>query len=250
MSATELQTQMPRRGFTLKARARPALASLSAGFTNSDLALAPMPAIGQLAGKEPEKKKKMTFGEGMKLAAQRAFRGGAAGFAAGVVQVRAFPSQPGARRSATAHAKTTSPEQQTVNDRRPGAWTRGRARPRGFSVSCATANATEARGVRRDATSSVAMSRARRRGARSVRADARKPKQIGNRKARLTGGRPVNAPRADRARRSRTVVFPERFFFTPPQTPLLGPRLSSVSVSRSRSPPRPDARNDASLSKP
>jgi hypothetical protein len=107
MSATELQTQMPRRGFTLKARARPALASLSAGFTNSDLALAPMPAIGQLAGKEPEKKKKMTFGEVMKLASQRAFRGGAAGFAAGVVQVRAFPSQPGARRSATAHAKTT-----------------------------------------------------------------------------------------------------------------------------------------------
>jgi hypothetical protein len=138
MSATELQTQMPRRGFTLKARARPALASLSAGFTKSDLALAPMPAIGQLAGKEPEKKKKMTFGEVMKLASQRAFRGGAAGFAAGVVQVRAFPSQPGARRSATAHAKTTSPEQQTVNDRRPGAWTRGRARPRGFSVSCAT----------------------------------------------------------------------------------------------------------------
>jgi len=109
MSATELQTQMPRRGFTLKARARPALASLSAGFTNSDLALAPMPAIGQLAGKEPEKKKKMTFGEVMKLASQRAFRGGAAGFVAGVVQVRAFPSQPGARRSATAHAKTTSP---------------------------------------------------------------------------------------------------------------------------------------------
>ena len=95
MSATELQTQMPRRGFTLKARARPALASLSAGFTNSDLALAPMPAIGQLAGKgkEPEKKK-MTFGEVMQLASKRAFRGGAAGFIAGVVQVRAFPCRP------------------------------------------------------------------------------------------------------------------------------------------------------------
>ena len=104
MSATELQTQMPRRGFTLKARARPALASLSAGFTKSDLALAPMPAIGQLAGKEPEKKKKMTFGEVMKLASQRAFRGGAAGFIAGVVQVRAFPSPPGARLT-TARAK-------------------------------------------------------------------------------------------------------------------------------------------------
>ena len=98
MSATELQTQMqPRRGFTLKARARPALASLSAGFTKSDLALAPMPALGQLAGNEPEKKKTMTFGEVMKLASKRAFRGGAAGFVAGVVQVRAFPSQPGVR---------------------------------------------------------------------------------------------------------------------------------------------------------
>ena len=93
MSATELQT--PRRGFTVKARARPALASLSAGFTRSDLALAPMPAIGQLAGKgkEPEKKK-MTFGEVMQLASKRAFRGGAAGFIAGVVQVRAFPCRP------------------------------------------------------------------------------------------------------------------------------------------------------------
>ena len=104
MSATELQT--PRRGFTVKARARPALASLSAGFTRSDLALAPMPAIGQLAGKskEPEKKKKMTCGEVMQLASKRAFRGGAAGFIAGVVQVRAFPSSPGARLT-TARAK-------------------------------------------------------------------------------------------------------------------------------------------------
>ena len=36
-----------------------------------------MPAIGQLAGKskEPEKKKKMTFGEVMQLASKRAFRG-------------------------------------------------------------------------------------------------------------------------------------------------------------------------------
>ena len=103
MSATELQT--PRRGFTVKARARPALASLSAGFTRSDLALAPMPAIGQLAGKgkEPEKKK-MTFGEVMQLASKRAFRGGAAGFIAGVVQGRALPSSPGARLT-TARAK-------------------------------------------------------------------------------------------------------------------------------------------------
>ena len=65
-----------------------------------------MPAIGQLAGKskEPEKKKKMTFGEVMQLASKRAFRGGAAGFIAGVVQVRAFPSSPGARLT-TARAK-------------------------------------------------------------------------------------------------------------------------------------------------
>jgi hypothetical protein len=87
MSATELQTQMPHRGFTLKARARPALASLSTGFTKADLARAPMPAIGNLAGKEPEKKK-MGFKDVMKKASQRAFRGGAAGFVAGVVQVR------------------------------------------------------------------------------------------------------------------------------------------------------------------
>ena len=84
-----------------------------------------------------------------------------------------FAARRASERDGARENNQKSPEQQTVNDRRPGAWTRGRARPRGFSVSCATANATEARGVCRDATSSVAMSRARRRGARSVRADAR-----------------------------------------------------------------------------
>ena len=79
-----------RRGFKLSARAPPALASITAGagFTAADLAASPMPAIGQLAGKAaPEEKKKMTFGDVMKKASARAFRGGAAGFAAGVVQV-------------------------------------------------------------------------------------------------------------------------------------------------------------------
>lgn len=91
MSAPEL-VQMPRaRGFTLKARAKPAVASLSTGFTAADLALAPLPAIGNLAGKEPEKKKP-GFKDVMKKASARAFRGGAAGFVAGVVQVRRQPS--------------------------------------------------------------------------------------------------------------------------------------------------------------
>ena len=165
MSATELQTQMqPRRGFTLKARARPALASLSTGFTKSDLALAPMPAIGQLAGKEPEKKKKMTFGEVMKLASQRAFRGGAAGFAAGVVQVRAFPRSP-------ARVSPRRTRKRAIDTPAVDAWTRAPARF--LSVSFAMARATEERAVRRDATRSVAMTPARRRGARSDRADAR-----------------------------------------------------------------------------
>ena len=43
---------------------------------------------------EIPEKKKMTFGEVMQLASKRAFRGGAAGFIAGVVQVRAFPCRP------------------------------------------------------------------------------------------------------------------------------------------------------------
>jgi hypothetical protein len=85
--ATETMSAAPkRRAFVLKARARPALASLTAGagFTRADLAASPMPAIGDVAAE----KSKLSFGDIMKKASQRAFRGGAAGFAAGVVQVR------------------------------------------------------------------------------------------------------------------------------------------------------------------
>jgi hypothetical protein len=119
-------------------------------------------------------------------------------------------------------------------------------------VSCATANATEARGVRRDATSSVAMSRARRRGARSVRADARKPKQIGEPKGAPHRGTPGERP----ARRSSAPVTNRRFsrtlFFHSPTDASSGTEafFRFRFAPRSRSPPRPDARNDASLSKP
>ena len=76
------------RAFTLSAKPRPAFASLSAGnFTAADLKAAPMPAIGDLSAAATAEKKKMTFGEVMKVASKRAFRGGAAGFAAGVIQV-------------------------------------------------------------------------------------------------------------------------------------------------------------------
>ena len=87
---TVLMPAQKRRGFKLSARPRPALASITAGagFTAADLAASPMPVVGQLAGKAAtEEKKKMTFGDVMKKASARAFRGGAAGFAAGVVQV-------------------------------------------------------------------------------------------------------------------------------------------------------------------
>ena len=89
MSSPELVTLPRRGGVVLKARAKPVLASLSTGFTAADLALAPMPAIGNLAGKEPEKTKP-GFKDVMKKASARAFRGGAAGFAAGIVQVRGW----------------------------------------------------------------------------------------------------------------------------------------------------------------
>ena len=87
---TVLMPAQKRRGFKLSARPRPALASITAGagFTAADLAASPMPVVGQLAGKAAtEEKKKMTFGDVMKKASARAVRGGAAGFAAGVVQV-------------------------------------------------------------------------------------------------------------------------------------------------------------------
>lgn len=77
------------RAFTLSAKPRPAFASLgmAGNFTAADLKAAPMPAIGDLSAAATAEKKKMTFGEVMKVASKRAFRGGAAGFAAGVIQV-------------------------------------------------------------------------------------------------------------------------------------------------------------------
>lgn len=247
MSATELQT--PRRGFTVKARARPALASLSAGFTRSDLALAPMPAIGQLAGKgkEPEKKKKMTFGEVMQLASKRAFRGGAAGFIAGVVQVRAFPSSPGARLTT---ARKTTAVTFSMNDT-PSAVDAvdRRARPRRVSVSFAMALATEGHAVCRDATRSAATSRARRRGARSDRADARITQNSKPTGARLAEGRPVNL----RAHRWSAPVTNRRFAFFQGRTDfsrnltLFGAFLSRP---RSRSPPAPRSRSARPLRTP
>ncbi|EEH51886.1 mitochondrial carrier family [Micromonas pusilla CCMP1545] len=57
-------------------------------------ARAPMPVLGDLSaaakGKKAQEKTKLSFGDVMKKASQRAFRGGAAGFAAGVVQVGTF----------------------------------------------------------------------------------------------------------------------------------------------------------------
>jgi hypothetical protein len=87
------------RAFKLSGTPRPAFASMTAGnFTANDLKLAPMPAIGELAGaKAVETKKKMGFKEVMSMASKRAFRGGAAGFAAGVIQVRVAGRAPGAR---------------------------------------------------------------------------------------------------------------------------------------------------------
>jgi hypothetical protein len=151
------------------------------------------------------------------------------------VQVRAFPSQPGARRSATAHAKTTKSPRNNKQSM-TGAPGRGRVDARAREVFRCRARRRTRPKHEASVETRRARSRCRARGVAGRAPFARtrdNPNRSGIRKARLTGGRPVNAPRADRARRSRTVVFfPERFFFTPPQTPLLGPRLSSVSVSR------------------
>ena len=43
-----------------------------------------------LAAKKQEEPKKVNFGDVMKKASQKAFRGGVAGFAAGVIQVGSF----------------------------------------------------------------------------------------------------------------------------------------------------------------
>jgi hypothetical protein len=93
MTETEVVTR--RRAFTIKRRA-PTFANMtSACGAASDRSLsvatrAPMPVLGDLSAaraKAPEKTK-LSFGDVMRKASQRAFRGGAAGFAAGVVQVR------------------------------------------------------------------------------------------------------------------------------------------------------------------
>ena len=96
MTETEVVTR--RRAFTIKRRA-PTFANMTSAASGaaSDRALAvaaraPMPVLGDLSaaakGKKAQEKTKLSFGDVMKKASQRAFRGGAAGFAAGVVQVR------------------------------------------------------------------------------------------------------------------------------------------------------------------
>jgi len=91
-------TTAPQQGFSLMGhRKGPNFASITgaspAPFTAAQLRAAPMPAIGDLsaAAKAVEKPKaKKSFKEVMKLASEKAFRGGAAGFAAGVIQVGSF----------------------------------------------------------------------------------------------------------------------------------------------------------------
>ena len=51
---------------------------------------APEHSISNLAAKKQEEPKKVNFGDVMKKASQKAFRGGVAGFAAGVIQVGSF----------------------------------------------------------------------------------------------------------------------------------------------------------------
>ena len=50
----------------------------------------PNVSISNLAAKKQEEKKDVKFGDVMKKASQKAFRGGVAGFAAGVIQVGAL----------------------------------------------------------------------------------------------------------------------------------------------------------------
>ena len=50
----------------------------------------PNVSISDLAAKKQEEPKQVNFGEVMKKASQKAFRGGVAGFAAGVIQVGTF----------------------------------------------------------------------------------------------------------------------------------------------------------------
>lgn len=82
---------MERKTFTVRGRARaPLFASMTQGMTAADLKRSPMPVLGEVSGKKVAEKPKLTFGEVMKKSRDRAFRGGIAGFAAGVVQVGSF----------------------------------------------------------------------------------------------------------------------------------------------------------------
>ena len=83
---------MERKTFTVRGRARaPLFASMTQGMTVADLKRSPMPVLGEVSGKKVAEKPKLTFGEVMKKSRDRAFRGGIAGFAAGVVQVSLRP---------------------------------------------------------------------------------------------------------------------------------------------------------------
>lgn len=85
---------MERKTFTVRGRARaPLFASMTQGMTAADLRRSPMPVLGEVSGKAVAEKKKLTFGEVMKKSRDRAFRGGIAGFAAGVVQVSIRPTR-------------------------------------------------------------------------------------------------------------------------------------------------------------
>ena len=91
---------MERKTFTVRGRARaPLFASMTQGMTAADLRRSPMPVLGEVSGKAVAEKKKLTFGEVMKKSRDRAFRGGIAGFAAGVVQVSIRPTRSERERS-------------------------------------------------------------------------------------------------------------------------------------------------------
>ena len=91
---------MERKTFTVRGRARaPLFASMTQGMTAADLRRSPMPVLGEVSGKAVAEKKKLTFGEVMKKSRDRAFRGGIAGFAAGVVQVSIRPTRSARERS-------------------------------------------------------------------------------------------------------------------------------------------------------
>lgn len=101
-STSKMATEqlMERKTFTVRGRARaPLFASMTQGMTAADLRRSPMPVLGEVSGKAVAEKKKLTFGEVMKKSRDRAFRGGIAGFAAGVVQVSIRPTRSARDRS-------------------------------------------------------------------------------------------------------------------------------------------------------